>query len=130
MHDLEGEELKEKPSRSQKCKWPPGYKEPLGGHEFTYIGTWVTSVGLGIKRSSWLIAAAGTKQKSRRPRKAFRQQKRDVRTISQKSGSYVLLFLNPCDFAMRVFLASSPGSEVKHFKGRACVIIFGEPHED
>lgn len=38
-----------------------------------------------------------------------------------------VISLNPCYFAMCVFLASPQGSKAKHLKGRACVIIFGVP---
>lgn len=40
---------------------------------------------------------------------------------------YSAIFLNPRYFAMCVFLASFQESEVKHLKGRACVIILGGP---
>ena len=46
---------------------------------------------------------------------------------SQESMYYSEIFLNPCYFAMCISLDSFQGSEVKHLRGRACVINFGGP---
>lgn len=61
-----------------------GTRSPLGGREFTYIGAWVTSVGLGIKRSS----SSRNKTKEQKAKKGLRATEEgredhqpDVRTL-------------------------------------------------